>query len=165
MKEALQALNRLVTYGVIADYAIGGAVGAAFYIKAAQTEDLDAFVFLPRGSSPLVTLTPIYDALIAQGGAVEGAHIRFGDWPVQILTDANSLIAEAIRQAVTVDFEGMPTRVFTPEHLCAVALQTGRGKDYLRIRMFLDQGAVDPEALAQLLERFGLAAKMEKIPQ
>jgi hypothetical protein len=164
MKEALQALNRLVSDEVIADYAIGGAVGAAFYIKAAQTEDIDAFVFLPRDSSSLIVLTPIYEALIAQGGVVEGAHVRFGDWPVQILTDANSLITEAIQKAVPVDFEGTPTRVFTPEHLCAVALQTGRGKDYLRVRMFLDQGAVGASVLAALLERFGLAAKMEKIP-
>jgi hypothetical protein len=42
--EALQALNRIAADGVIGGYAIGGAVGASFYISAAQTEDLDAFV-------------------------------------------------------------------------------------------------------------------------
>lgn len=92
MHEALKALNRLVADEVIKDYAIGGAIGAAFYIKAAQTEDVHAFVFLPADTSGLVTLTPIYEALIALGGIAEGAHLRFGEWPVQILSDTNSLM-------------------------------------------------------------------------
>lgn len=48
-RKALKALNGLVADGVIATYAIGGVVGAAFYIEAVQTEDLDAFVFLSPG--------------------------------------------------------------------------------------------------------------------
>jgi hypothetical protein len=40
MREALRALNGLVSEGTIAAYAIGGAVGASFYIQAMQTETL-----------------------------------------------------------------------------------------------------------------------------
>ena len=100
MDEVFRALNRLVADGIIENYAIGGAVGATCYIEAVQTEDVDAFVLLPTSqSSPLVSLSPIYQALTALGGVVEHEYVRFGAWPLQILTDANELIAEAIRDA------------------------------------------------------------------
>ena len=124
MKAALDALNALVTRGVVETYAIGGAVGAAFYIQAMQTEDVDAFVVVRRSSSLLESLGPIYEALKDLGGVVDREHVRFGAWPLQILTDATPLVGEAIREAVAVDFEGIHTRVFTPEHLCAIALDT-----------------------------------------
>ncbi len=150
---------------MIDDYAIGGAIGAAFYIKATQTEDIDAFVFLPPGGGLLVSLAPVYEALQAMGGVEEGPYVRFGNWPVQILTDGNSLIAEAIREALPVEYDGTPTRVFRPEYLCAIALQTGRGKDYLRVRMFFDQGAVDLGIFKDLLNRFDLSERMRKVPE
>jgi len=163
MHEALTALNRLVADRIIENYAIGGAIGAAFYIEAAQTEDIDAFVSLTVSGSGLVSLSPVYDALVRLGGVVEREYVRFGVWPLQILTDANPLIVEAIAEAVTVDYDGTPTRVFRPEHLCATALQTGRSKDYLRVAMFLDQDAVDPQTLLSLADRFGLADRMRRV--
>jgi hypothetical protein len=122
-----------------------------------QTEDVDAFVLLPGSSTGLVLLTPVYEALSRMGGVVEREHVRFGAWPLQILTDATPLIAEAIRTAIEVDFDGVPTRVFRAEHLCAIALQTGRAKDTLRVRMFLEGKAVDIESLKDVLQRHGLA--------
>ena len=106
MQTVLQALNRLVADRVIENYAIGGAIGSSFYIDAFQTEDVDAFVFLPLSSTDLVLLSPVYAALVALGDAIEREHVRFGEWPLQILSDANPLIAEAIREAIVVDFEG-----------------------------------------------------------
>jgi hypothetical protein len=163
VRVALEALNRLVADRVIENYAIGGAIGASFYIPAMQTEDLDVFVFLPPSTGPLVTLTPIYNALKAQGGQAEGEHIRFGKWPVQILTDADALIAEAIREAAETGFDGVPTRVFTPEHLCAIALHTGRSKDYARVMLFLGENEVDQEALSALAARFGLSDRLTRV--
>ncbi len=163
MRAALEALNRLVADRVIENYAIGGAIGASFYLPAMQTEDLDVFVFLPPSSGSLVTLTPIYNALKAQGGQVEGEYIRFGKWPVQILTDANALIAEAIREAAGTNYDGVPTRVFTAEHLCAIALQTGRGKDVARVMLFLGENEVDVEALSALAGRFGLSDRLARV--
>jgi hypothetical protein len=163
MREALSALNQLVDDGVIGEYAIGGAVGASFYIEAMQTEDVDAFAFIPETSSGLVLLTPIYEALSRLGGVVEREYVRFGGWPLQILTDATPLIAEAIRRAVDVEFDGIPTRVFLPEHLCAIALQTGRTKDYLRVSMFLEQGAVERDKLADVVGRYGLTGQMARV--
>jgi hypothetical protein len=165
MKQALQALNRIVDDGVIATYAIGGAIAASFYIEATQTEDIDVFVFLVAAPGQLLSLSPIYDALKARGGVIEREYVRFGDWPVQILTDANPLIADAIRDAIAVDFDGVPTRVFRAEHLCAVALQLGRTKDYLRVAMFFEQGEVDRAKLDEILARHGLAEKLDAVAQ
>ncbi len=163
MDAALRALNRLVADGVIEDYAIGGAIGASFYLPAMQTEDIDVFVFLPPSSGPLVTLTPVYEALKSLGGEVEREYVRFGPWPVQILTDASPLIAEAIREAIDVDYEEVPTRVFRAEHLCAIALQTGRNKDYARAILFVEQNEVDLEALSALASRYHLADRLERV--
>ena len=163
MRAAIEALNRLVTDRVIENYAIGGAIGASFYLPAMQTEDLAVFVFLPASSGPLVTLAPVYDSLKAQGGQVEREYVRFGNWPVQILTDANALIAEAIRGATDTDYDGVPTRVFTPEHLCAIALQTGRSKDYARVMLFLEANEVDRDALSALAARFGLSDRLTHV--
>lgn len=162
MQAALRALNQLVADRVVERYAIGGAIGASFYIEAVQTEDVDAFIFLAPSPSGLLSLTPVYDALVRLGGAIEHEHIRFDEWPVQILPDATELVREAIQNAVETEFDGIPTRVFTAEHLCAVALDTGRTKDYLRVAMFLEQHAVNHDLLDMILERHNLSAKLAR---
>ena len=162
MQAALRALNQLVAGKIIDQYAIGGAIGASFYVEAVQTEGIDAFVFLNPSPTGLISLTPIYDALVALGGSVEREYVRFAEWPVQILPDVNDLIRESIRMASKVDFDGIPTQVFTAEHLCAVALQTGRTKDYLRVAIFLEQSAVDLERLGEIVERHGLTDKLTR---
>jgi hypothetical protein len=163
MQAALRALNQLVTDTIIEQYAIGGAIGASFYIDAVQTEDVDAFVFMAPTKSGLLTLSPIYDALTKLGGVVENEYIRFAEWPVQILPDANDLVREAIRAAKSVEFDGIATRVFTAEHLCAVALQTGRTKDYLRVVTFLEEHAVDRPLLESLLKRHNLESTLSRV--
>lgn len=47
MKESLELINRMLADGVIDRYAIGGAVGATFYLEPAATLDIDIFVVLP----------------------------------------------------------------------------------------------------------------------
>jgi len=162
MKKALEALNALVRTGVISKYAIGGAVGAMYYIDAVATEDVDAFVFLPASSSGLLDLSPIYAGLRAEGGTLEREYVRFGEWPVQILPDSNDLVREAIREAPVVEFEGVSTWVFTAEHLCAIALQTGRSKDFLRVAMFFEQEQVDRAKLRELALRYALEAPLKR---
>ena|SRR2546425_5432224 len=87
--------------GVIGKYAIGGAVGATFYLEPSATLDVDIFVLLPSGSgsSVLMTLTPLYDYLIARGGKVQGEHVVIGNWPVQFLLPADKLESEALQEA------------------------------------------------------------------
>ena len=62
MKTALRVLNDLVAEKVIKDYAIGGAMGAMFYMEAVTTMDLDVFVVF-NDDLNLLPLQPIYDAL------------------------------------------------------------------------------------------------------
>ena len=162
MQTALRSLNQLVVDKVIDQYAIGGAIGASFYVEAVQTEDIDAFVFLRASPSGLISLTPIYDALVALGGSIEREYVRFAEWPVQILPDANDLVRESIRMANEVEYDGIPTRVFTAAHLCAVALQTGRTKDYLRVAMFMEQRAVNLEQLDKIVKHHDLSDRLSR---
>jgi hypothetical protein len=55
MKTALSVLNELEHDGVIGRYAIGGAMGAAYYIEPVLTFDLDVFVMLPETEGILLS--------------------------------------------------------------------------------------------------------------
>ena len=114
-------------------------------------------------ASGLLTLAPIYEALTKLGGVIEREYVRFAEWPVQILPDANDLVRDAITNAASVAFEGIPTRVFTAEHLCAVALQTGRAKDYLRVIMFIEANAVDRQRLEALIQQHNLTQRLSRL--
>ena len=157
MKETLQEINALSDAGIIGQSAIGGAMGATFYLEPISTYDLDIFVLFE--SPPLIlTLTPIYDFLRARGHEPDGDAVNVCGWPVQFLPAESPLLREAVEQAVSVDFEGVLTRVMTAEHLAAIALQTGRAKDYTRLLAFVESGTLDAEKLTDILARHDLRA-------
>ena len=163
MNGTLEAINRMKADGVIGKYAIGGAVGATFYLEPVSTADLDIFVALPMApGTALLSLRPIYEYLTARGGRVEGERIVIGDWPVQFLPPKGALEEEALADAISTQVDGIPTWVLTAEHLVAISLQTGRAKDYARIVQFIEQGALDAEKLNGILKRHGLVAQWEK---
>lgn len=163
MKQAIRCLNELATEGIIGRYAIGGAIGASFYIEAANTEDVDAFVLLEPGQSGLITLEPLYAALKAKGGVLRGEHVVIGGWPIQILPAYKPLVEAALSQSIETQFDGEPTRVFAAEYLCAIALDTGRAKDLLRVQMFLEQDAVDMDALRALVAEYSLEERARRV--
>lgn len=164
MKHAIAALNKLQADGVISQYAIGGAVAAMQYVEAVATEDIDVFAVLePKPGQLLITLEAIYPALEAQGGTVEGQYVRFGDWPVQILSPTPGLMTDAVREAAPAALYGEPTRVFTAEYVCAAALDLYRMKDRLRVASFLEAGKVDIRKLEELATRYGLLEKLRKL--
>jgi len=165
VRETLEVINRMQADGVIGEYAIGGAVGATFYLAPAATADLDLFVTLPGQTGLLVSLSPIYEYLRSRGCTEQDEYIVIGDWPVQFLTPRNSLHEEAVAQAVATNVEGVPTRVISAEHLVAIALETGRAKDHTRILQFLEQQAVDRDRLKGIVERYGLSAKWNRFEQ
>ena len=74
--EKLQVLNDLALSGVLRRYAIGGAMGATFYVEPVLTFDLDIFVILPKTVSGLLTLEPLYEALRNRGYTEEGERVR-----------------------------------------------------------------------------------------
>jgi len=164
MKATLQVINQMQADGVIGLYAIGGAVGATFYLEPSATLDIDIFVSLqaPPGSL-LLSLQPIYDYLVRDREyQQEGEYIIVEGWQVQFLPPGDALGEEALAQAIATEVEGVPTRVMTAEHLVALALQLGRGKDYSRILQFIEAGVLDVPKLDQILARFHLLAKWEE---
>lgn len=155
MKETLQEIQALREAGVIGQSAIGGAMGATFYLEPISTYDLDIFVLFD--SAPLIlTLSPIYEFLRSRGHEPEGDAVNVCGWPVQFLPAEAPLLKEAVEQAVAIDFEGVPTRVMTAEHLAAIALQTGRAKDYTRLLAFVESGRLDSTQLTDILTRHHL---------
>jgi hypothetical protein len=163
LKATLDMINKMRDDGIIGEYAIGGAVGATFYLEPLATADVDIFVLLPSApGSSLLSLAPICDHLRARGCHVEEERIVVGDWPVQFLPAHSRLEREALSQAVETGVEGVRTWVLTAEHLVAIALETGRAKDYARIVQFLEQRAVDAEKLNQILLRHELLDKWKK---
>ncbi len=129
MKRTLQVLNELEHAGVIERYAIGGAMGATFYVEPLLTFDLDVFVILPQSAAGLLSLAPLYEALRARGYTEEGECVLIEGIPVQFLPAYNALLDEALREARTTSYEEALTRVVRAEHLIAICLQTGRDKD------------------------------------
>jgi hypothetical protein len=163
MKATLEAINQMQAEGIIGQYAIGGAVGATFYLEPLATLDVDIFVTLPSATEGrLLSLAPIYDHLQTRGYAVEHEHIVIGSWPVQFLAPSDDLEREAVAHAIATTVEGVGTRVMSAEHLVAIALRTGRAKDHARIAQFVEQDAVDRKKLRSVLERHGLTSKWKK---
>lgn len=149
----------MVKAGVIEGYAIGGAVAAIYYLEPFDTADLDVFVQVKTTGSDLMILTPIYEYLINQGYKAKGEFIDVEGLPVQFLPVFNSLIEEAVKNAHTIKFARVTTRIMRPEYLVAIMLDTGRPKDYLRISMFLEHSAVNMQQLRAVLRRHGLMKK------
>jgi hypothetical protein len=167
MKQTLDVLNRMETDRIIRRYAIGGAVAAYNYIEPAVTEDLDILVSLDSSpgeiQSGLISLSPIYEYLRGKGYTEfhkEGLVVE--GWAVQFLPVASNLDAEALAQAEEVDIQIDPqegsvrTRVLRAEHLVATALRVNRPRDRIRITQFLDERAVDTDALCHVLAAHGL---------
>jgi hypothetical protein len=163
VKATIESINQMQADGIIGKYAIGGAVGATFYLEPAATLDVDVFVTLPTAPGGLLlSLSPIYNYLKARGGTVEDEHIVIGGWPVQFLPASDELELEALAEAVPTKVEDVGTWVMTAEHLAAIALRTGRPKDHNRILQFIEQGAVDRKTLQFIVERHNLTGKWKR---
>lgn len=161
MKTTLTVINQMQSDGVIGKYAIGGAVGATFYLEPVATLDIDIFISFQNAGS-LISLSPIYDYLTGRGFKAEKEYIVIDGWPVQFLPASNTLVAEALEQATQTEVDGVRTWVMTAEHLVAIALQTGRAKDFSRILQFVESGTLMSEKLDSILSRHGLLAKWEQ---
>jgi hypothetical protein len=147
MKTTLSEVNELRAAGIIGQSAVGGAMAAMFYLEAFTTEDVDIFVIFEN--PPLIlTLEPIYEFLRERGRG-----------QCSFLPAESPLLMEAVIEAVTVSFEGMPIRVMTAEHLMAIALQMGRSKDFARLADFLVSGKTSEDKLAGILARHALLDK------
>ena len=166
IQEVIRTINQMQSDGVIQRYAIGGAVGATFYLEPAATLDVDVFVaFKSDAGSPLISPKPIFDYLKERGCNMEGEYVMIAGWPVQFLPPTSPLVEEALEQAVERDVEGSIARVFTPEHLAAITLQTGRGKDMARLMDFMEFDEMNADRFEEIVKRHGLESALDRFHQ
>ncbi len=157
IREVIAMVNQMEADGIIDRYAIGGAVGATFYLEPVATLDVDIFVaFRSEPGQLIATPKPIIDYLTARGCSMKGEYVVISGWPVQFLPPTGPLVEEALAQATEVDVEGERARVFTAEHLAAIALQTGRAKDKARLLQFIEEGVLDSARFQDIARRHNL---------
>jgi hypothetical protein len=164
LERIVERLNELRSSGVIGQYAIGGAFAFVFYAEPIETLDLDIFADLPVSAGGLISLDRLYSQLREQGYEASGDAILIDGFPVQILPGPTPLVEEAIREARAVQIGSSQARVFTAEHAVAVALQTNRAKDRLKIEHLLETGRepLEDQVLRVILRRHGLEERWEK---
>ena len=152
--DVLQAANGLVEAKLIEDYAIGGALASIHYVEPFATYDADIF-FIPADRGLTAGIPAIYAHLKSQGWQVDGEHLLLKGFPVQFLA-AQGLTEEAVREARSIKFEGVPARIFRAEHIVAIAASVGRKKDLARIEQMLQQADLDKTLLEKILQRHKL---------
>jgi len=161
MQRTLAILNELESAGLVERYAIGGAMAGFFYAEAVVTEDLDAFVLL-KAAAGLISLKPLYDFLKQRGATEEREHLWLAGTLLQLIPTFDALTEEAVREAVEKMVGQTTTKVMRVEHLIAIALKTGRAKDFARVSLLLEQAEVDNIRLQQILARHQLQDRWEK---
>jgi hypothetical protein len=148
------AANSLRDAGLIADYALGGALAAIRYTEPFTTYDADIF-FIPVDQGLSAGIPGIFAHLQRLGYHSEGEHILVHGFPVQWLA-TTPLTEEAVRDAQPITFDEVPGKVFRAEHLIAIAASVGRLKDRARIEQMLDQTELDQPLLKAILQRHHL---------
>ncbi len=161
MKELAELLNEMQKLGVILNYALFGAVAQMRYTEPVATLDADVLVALPS-MDRLDVLSGIYEFCAARGWKAEGEAILVGAWPAQFVPAYSPLTQEAMEQAETADFEGVPFRVVRADHLAVIALSVGRAKDLTRILALLESGSVNRKGIGRLAVRHGLAEEWQR---
>jgi hypothetical protein len=154
LADVLRAANGLVKAGLIEDWALGGALAAIYYVEPFTTYDADIF-FIPIDKGLTAGIPAIYEFLKSQGWQVEGEHLLAHGFPVQFLAAAG-LTEEAVREAESIDYQGVAARVFRAEYIVAIAASVGRAKDKARIELLLKQVDLDKSYLEKLLIRHKL---------
>ena len=126
------------------------------YTEPVATLDADVLVAV-ASADRLDVLGDIYEFCAARGYRPEGEAILIGAWPTQFVPAFSALTEEAMEQAVTADFDGVPLRVVRADHLAVIALSVGRAKDLTRILSLLESGSVSRDAIKSLAARHDLA--------
>ena len=154
LADVLRAANGLVAAKLIEDWALGGALAAIYYVEPFTTYDADVF-FIPADKGLTAGIPAIYAHLQAQGWQVEREHLLVRGFPVQFLA-ASGLTGEAVREAERIEFDGVPAKIFSAEHVVAIAASVGRPKDKARIEQLLQQAVLDKTKLENILRRHKL---------
>ena len=154
LADVLRASNELVSAGLIEDYALGGALAAIYYTEPFTTYDAD-IIFIAIDKTLSAGIPAIYSHLQSKGWRVEREHLLIKDFPVQFLA-ASGLTEEAVHEAKQIEYEGVPAKVFRPEHIVAIAASVDRHKDLARIEQLMSQTSIDNALLDDILRRYNL---------
>jgi len=163
MKHTLIVLNEMKEKGLFRDYAIGGAIAALRWTEPFFTQDLDIFIILQKEirEDEIINLSALYEYLKNKGYEWSGQWIIIEGIPVEFIP-AEGLAKEAVEYGVDIEFEGVKTRVISPEYLIALFLSAGREKDKIKVRLLLDQADIDKEKLEIILRKYSLYNKFER---
>lgn len=131
------------------------------YTEPVATLDADVLVAVP-GVERLDVLSPIYEFCAAKGFPLEGEAIRVGAWPARFIPALSPLTVEAMEQADTADFEGVPLRVVRADHLAVIGLSVARAKDFTRVLALLESGSVSRDEIARLAARHDLSGEWKR---
>lgn len=159
---SVQVVRDMIFQGVILDAAIGGATAVIFYTEPFSTEDVDFFVVIPEGCSTFLPLDGIYRYAEQHGFKTHEEHIQIGEDKVQFLPVFNKLLEDAVANASLYDVDGVQIKVLSPEYLAAIALHTGRHKDFLKLRLLSDQTKINERKLTPILRKHNLTEAWEK---
>ena len=154
LADILRAANELVSAGLIENYALGGALAAIYYVEPFTTYDAD-ILFIASDKTLNAGIPAIYSHLQSKGWRVAREHLLVKDFPVQFLA-ASGLTEEAVREAKPIEYEGVPAKVFRPEHIIAIAASVGRHKDLARIEQLMSYAKIDEAMLDDILRRHNL---------
>jgi len=161
VRELAALLNDMQRDGVVQGYTLFGATAQMRYTEPVATLDANVLVLLPDPDR-LDVLAGIYEFCSGRGYAADGEAIRVAAWPTQFVPVFSDLTREAVEQAETADFEGVPLRVVRADHLAVIALSVGRATDLARILALLESGSVERRAIASLADRHGLTAAWQR---
>ncbi|MEK7951735.1 hypothetical protein [Luteolibacter soli] len=121
---------------------------------------MDVFVIFKPGSGIILDPRPVLNYFKSKGYKESDDRILIGGWPVQFLPPRGKLEEEAMRNAITLeDDAGPPLRVFSAEYIAAVALKTGRAKDFSRLLQFWESAALDRSQFKEIVSRHELTEK------
>lgn len=150
---------------IFLDYAVGGAVAGIIHDEPFSTNDLDIFFFFVEEQDGLIlSLEKIYNYAREKGFGFDKDFVSIHGWPVQFVeSSANKLWEEAIQTATVKRIDDREIKVIDPEHLGAMWILAGRGKDKYKIAKFDEGGLFDVERLREILERFDLLENWRKI--
>jgi len=162
MEKVIQVINDLVRNGIIDKYAIGGATGVIFYTETLNTKDIDVFINPKFTTSGIVHLGSIYEYLQKAGYKMEGQYFIIDGIPIDLIPVYNDLTLEALNNSAENTFNNNKVKVFRPEYLLAIALQTGRTQDLIKVELLMKEAELDKLLLEDILRRHGLYERWEK---
>lgn len=167
LEKVIRTVSEMKADGVIENYALGGAIAASFYLEPVSTLDVDVFIALQAlPTSAVISLEPLFHYLRQRGCEFEGEHVIISGWPVQFLPPTGSLVEEALAKAADIVVTpALSARVFAPEHLAAIALETGRAKDKARLLEFIEAGTLDLHKFNGVIDRHHLNDRWHRFRQ